>query len=600
MVVKESVYAPPQWIRRGPAPDSHKVNLQIALKQRAIDTLEQELLDISDPDSPNYGKWMSQAQVNSYLKPERRSVEVVRRWLADNGIQEKVAKRSVAGDWMNAEMTVAQARELLGNADFAIWEHRSTGEQLVRTIEYSLPRSVSDHVDLIGPTTYFSQIRALNTMGKRSTTMKWEPVTSNYEDFVGASQKSAVDSVAKMQKVSASTLAANDVNGVPASCNVSSVSFDCLRQFYKSYSYKVKNPTKQLIGISGFLEEYASFSDLAKFLTTQRPDAAKANYKFNVVLNGDGAVNDQSDPGGEANLDVQTVAAVGFNIPSTYYSNAGRPPYIPDQVTPTNTNEPYSTEFEYLLNLPDSKLPSLLSTSYGDDEQTVPIKYQRRVCLEIAALGARGVTVFFSSGDSGVGADGKCYSNDGKNTYKFLPSFPPSCPYVTAVGATEQFAPEQASGPTAHYYGGGGFSETWPMPAYQKSAVEPYVKSLGNKYKGLYNPKGRAYPDVSAQGSRFIVVNNGTFGHASGTSASCPLTTSIFALINDKRISAGKPKLGFINPALYKGAGLKGLNDITVGSNNGCNTTGFPTSTGWDAATGFGTPNFEKLSAVFT
>lgn len=138
------------------------------------------------------------------------------------------------------------------------------------------------------------------------------------------------------------------------------------------------------------------------------------------------------------------------------------------------------------------------------------------------------------------------------------------------------------------------------MPAYQKSTVDKYVASLGGKYKGLYNPKGRAYPDVSAQGSRFVVVNNGTYGRASGTSASAPLTASIFALINDKRISAGKSKLGFINVALYKGAGAKGLNDITVGSNSGCNTTGFPATKGWDAATGFGTPDFQRLSSVFT
>lgn len=52
----------------------------------------------------------------------------------------------------------------------------------------------------------------------------------------------------------------------------------------------------------------------------------------------------------------------------------------------------------------------------------------------MAALGARGVSVMFSSGDSGVG-DGdsnpdtqECYSNDGRNVTKFLPAFPASCP----------------------------------------------------------------------------------------------------------------------------------------------------------------------------
>jgi tripeptidyl-peptidase-1 len=52
----------------------------------------------------------------------------------------------------------------------------------------------------------------------------------------------------------------------------------------------------------------------------------------------------------------------------------------------------------------------------------------------MAALGARGVSVIFSSGDGGVGdndpdpATQKCYSNDGRDVRKFLPVFPASCP----------------------------------------------------------------------------------------------------------------------------------------------------------------------------
>lgn len=37
------------------------------------------------------------------------------------------------------------------------------------------------------------------------------------------------------------------------------------------------------------------------------------------------------------------------------------------------------------------------------------------------------------------------------------------------------------------YFGGGGFSNIFPAPAYQKAVVSAYVKSLGDKYKGLYN-----------------------------------------------------------------------------------------------------------------
>ena len=48
-----------------------------------------------------------------------------------------------------------------------------------------------------------------------------------------------------------------------------------------------------------------------------------------------------------------------------------------------------------------------------------------------AQLGARGVSVIFSSGDGGVGT--ACLSNDGKNTTEFQPQFPAACPFVTSV-----------------------------------------------------------------------------------------------------------------------------------------------------------------------
>lgn len=52
----------------------------------------------------------------------------------------------------------------------------------------------------------------------------------------------------------------------------------------------------------------------------------------------------------------------------------------------------------------------------------------------LCCIGARGVSLTFSSGDGGVGdgdsdpATTECISNDGQNRTEFLPLFPPSCP----------------------------------------------------------------------------------------------------------------------------------------------------------------------------
>jgi tripeptidyl-peptidase-1 len=57
--------------------------------------------------------------------------------------------------------------------------------------------------------------------------------------------------------------------------------------------------------------------------------------------------------------------------------------------------------FTYLLSLADEELPSVLTTSYGESEQSVGAAYANKVCDMIGQLGTRGVSVIFSSGDTG-------------------------------------------------------------------------------------------------------------------------------------------------------------------------------------------------------
>ncbi len=55
----------------------------------------------------------------------------------------------------------------------------------------------------------------------------------------------------------------------------------------------------------------------------------------------------------------------------------------------------------------------------------------------------------------------------------------------------------------------------------------------------------------------------------------------VISLLNDYKLSKGKPAFGWLNPWLYSN-GLAGFNDITYGSNPGCKTAGFPAIAGWD------------------
>lgn len=189
----------------------------------------------------------------------------------------------------------------------------------------------------------------------------------------------------------------------------------------------------------------------------------------------------------------------------------------------------------------------------SDDEQSVPFSYATRVCASFAQLGARGVSVLFSSGDFGVG-DGNgpnqgptnCLSNDGQNRTTFLPLFPASCPYVTSVGGTYHVEPERAVP-----FSGGGFSNYFSRPFYQDEAVPTYLSHLApGTYEGLYNPNGRGIPDVSAQAYNFSVVWNSSFILVGGTSAASPTFAGIISLVNEGLAARGKPGLGWLNPWL--------------------------------------------------
>jgi tripeptidyl-peptidase-1 len=159
---------------------------------------------------------------------------------------------------------------------------------------------------------------------------------------------------------------------------------------------------------------------------------------------------------------------------------------------------------------------------------------------------------------------------------------------LTSVGATQNY-PEVAAGLSS-----GGFSNYFAAPSYQSTQVKSYISGLGTTYSGKYNATGRGFPDVAAFGENVQIYSGGENGAVGGTSCASPIFASTIGLINDRLIAAGKPALGFLNPWLYSTAS-SALNDITSGSNPGCNTNGFSAKAGWDPVTGLGSPNFAKL-----
>lgn len=285
----------------------------------------------------------------------------------------------------------------------------------------------------------------------------------------------------------------------------------------------------------------------------------------------------------EALLDVQYSKAVAGDIPLTVISN--------QQYSLAN----WAQELAQMTDV-----PPIQSVSYGNDEiQQTSGAYMESVNVQFQKLGAMGISILFAAGDQGVvGRSGK--TSDGK----YHPDFPAASPYVTAVGGTDLLTKSVIGTEKAWSDGGGGFSDEFAAPDYQKDAVSAYLTKLDAAGKSppatAFNKAGRGYPDIAALAGTqnpYCVAADRSFVGVGGTSAACPVTAGMFARINAERSASGKPPMGFLNPFLYQNPDA--FNDVTHGSITGATgVKGFAALEGWDAATGHGTPNFEKMLAA--
>ncbi|TFK66564.1 tripeptidyl peptidase A [Pluteus cervinus] len=570
--VKESVHPPHGWVQHSAPSPSHGIELRIGLPQPNFGVLETHLYEVSDPDHHRYGQHLSKEEVEELIAPHPDSLDAVNDWLASHGIQEEDVTRSPGKDWVTLKLPVELVEKML-DTKYHVWKHTKTGDYIVRTTSYSLPIHLHEHVDVIQPTTMFGQFKPFRSTISKVEAAPATPAANSLGSLVNPATGLTID----------------------ASCNVT-ITVSCLQQLYNAVGF-TPSAKGNSIGITGYLEEFANFADLQQFFAQQVPAAENSSFKVVSVNNG---LNNQSDPGFEANLDVQFAFGISHPITPTFFTTGGSPPFIPDDDTPTDTNEPYLNWLDFILS--QENIPLSISTSYGDDEQTVPEAFAKRVCADFAQLGARGTSVIFSSGDNGVGdgdsnpATQTCFTNNGRNETKFIPVFPATCPFVTSVGATDNVAPEVA---VSSFFSGGGFSNYFSRPPYQDVVVPNYLKTelAPGTFEGLFNPEGRGFPDISAQGDRFEIIVGGQAFLIGGTSASSPTVNGFISLLNDVRLKSGWPALGFLNPFIYK-KGFAGFTDILSGHNSGCGTPGFNVTKGWDPVTGFGTPNFGKLKEL--
>merc|ERR1719356_786152 len=172
-----------------------------------------------------------------------------------------------------------------------------------------------------------------------------------------------------------------------------------------------------------------------------------------------------------------------------------------------------------------------------------------------------------------------------------MQQFPAASPFFTAVGATTMVSsdPRSTSERAVNAFGSaGGFNRFVGTPFYQREVVTKYLMEQGKANllprEEVFNRNGRAFPDVAFLGKNiqvFSVFNNDglaiagplenmppSLGAQDGTSAAAPQFGGVISLLNEVRLAAGYPPMGFLNPWLYSDSNGDMFNDITIGMNN--------------------------------
>lgn len=145
------------WNYHSTPDPSTLLSLRIGLRPSNFDALLGHLTETSDPFHERYGKHLTKAQVDELMRPTKETLEEVREWLKWHGVEED-ATTVTTDQSITLNIPVSLAETLL-NTKYHMYMHAESEEKIIRTLEYSLPRHLHDHINLVSPTTYFGTTR---------------------------------------------------------------------------------------------------------------------------------------------------------------------------------------------------------------------------------------------------------------------------------------------------------------------------------------------------------------------------------------------------------------------------------------------------------
>ena len=266
---------PRGWKQVSATSDSQSITLTIALRQQNLHTFYTKLQEISDPLHSTYGKWMEKHHVDSILQPSSAANQAVSAWLLQNGVQD--IHKDDDDFHIRFTTNIGTANKLL-KSKYHNFERQ--GVMKVRTLAYSVPDELDQHIDVIWPTTYLSR--------SHPTSVKFPSSTS--------------------KQLSASKLTEA---AILADC-FSGLTLDCVRNYYGIH-YTPAGGSGSRVGFASFLNASAQESDFALYEEANR--LPLRNFSTQSINAGVDRQEANYPDTYEANLDSQNLGGLSSPLP---------------------------------------------------------------------------------------------------------------------------------------------------------------------------------------------------------------------------------------------------------------------------------------------
>jgi tripeptidyl-peptidase-1 len=335
---KEGNYSS-QWLKVA-APFAAPVRFTISVKQQNMDLLKRTALEISTPDSPAYGQFMTDAEIDAMTAPTGADMNSVTTWLEKAGISHTVERSNV-----HCTTNVATASAMFATKFYKV------------SPELQIPGILADKHFLIRAGTFTIP----------------DNIQSSISTIFG------LHGLPLPKRMPLIPSAATDI-----------VTPAVIEQDYGIKDVKVSRKTKFRQAVAEFQGQYMNATDLSTFFRELVPSARAGDdkvFKYVGASKHDGA-------GVEALLDIQYIMGVAPGVKTEFWEYPGQDfcldlnTYTTDMITGDDKPVVHSISYGWQGDLSD-----LHCTQTNIDV----------VDGNFAKAAAKGISVMISSGDSGSG-----------------------------------------------------------------------------------------------------------------------------------------------------------------------------------------------------